>query len=86
MADEIPTTTPATASQKFRHIAKAIVLSGWVVCLLAAVLIVVSSLYMMVFHPEIPQPPTLREWSSIVLGFLFGNMMTMIKDFVEKNE
>lgn len=82
---DTPTPTPVTA-KKFQQVAKGIVLSGWVICMVASIIIVLSAVYLMVMHPEVKMPDTLREWASVVIGFMFGNMMTMIKDFVEKNE
>jgi hypothetical protein len=30
-------------------------------------------------------PDTLREWSGISIGFLFGNFFTIIKEYVTAN-
>jgi hypothetical protein len=58
-----------------------IIVSAWLLCLVTVLIIVLSCVYMAVMHPEINQP-ALKEWGSVAIGFLFGNITNLIKDFV----
>jgi hypothetical protein len=72
-------------SSMTRRIVTGILLSGWIVSVLLILSIVASSVYLQVMHPDVQLPDTLREWSGIAIGFLFGNFFTIVKDYVSAN-
>lgn len=66
------------ANQRF-DIGKMIVISGWAITLLVSVSLIMLSLWLIMHGLDVPSP--LKEWSGIAIGFLFGNLMTMIFNF-----
>ena len=73
-------------SNRTKNIVTGILLSGWILSVLIILSIVVSSVYLQLMRPDIPLPDTLREWSGIAIGFLFGSFFTIIKDYVTANK
>lgn len=72
-------------SNRTKNIVTGILLSGWIVSVLMILSIVAASVYLQVISPDVPLPDTLREWSGIAIGFLFGNFFSIIKDYVTAN-
>ena len=64
---------------------KLIILSGWFLTILVAVIILSTSMVMMVMYPEVPLPKPLSEWGSIVLGFLFGSFVNIVSNVITKD-
>lgn len=60
-----------------------IAISGWAITLLIAVGMVSLSLWMIMQGHEVPSP--LKEWSGIAIGFIFGNLMTYVFNFINKS-
>lgn len=76
-------TRPSSMTKK---IVTGILLSGWIVSVLLILSIVASSVYLQVTNPSVQLPDTLREWSGIAIGFLFGNFFTIVKEYVSANQ
>lgn len=79
-------TPPNKPSSRTRNIVTGIILSGWVVSVLLIMSIVASSVYLQVVYPTAPLPDTLREWSGIAMGFLFGNFFSLVKEYLTANK
>lgn len=82
MSEEITNQRP---SSRTKNIVTSILISGWILSVLLILAIVASSVYLQVTNPGVPVPDTLREWSGISIGFLFGNFFTIIKEYVTRN-
>jgi hypothetical protein len=72
-------------SIRTKNIVTGIILSGWVVSVLLIMSIVAASVYLQVMFPNNPVPDTLREWSGICMGFLFGNFFSIVKEYLMIN-
>lgn len=72
-------------SNRTKNIVTVILISGWVLSVFLILSIVAASVYLQVINPSIPLPDTLREWSGIAIGFLFGNFFSIIKEYVTAN-
>lgn len=81
----VPVTNPKPSSRT-KNLVTAILLSGWIISVLLILSIVAASVYLQVLAPHEPLPDTLREWSGIAIGFLFGNFFSIIKDYVTANK
>jgi tetrahydromethanopterin S-methyltransferase subunit F len=79
-----PTTNPKPSSRT-KNLVTGILISGWILSVLLILSIVSASVYLQIMHPDTPLPDTLREWSGISIGFLFGNFFTIIKEYVTAN-
>jgi len=79
------TTINSKTSTRTKNLVTGILISGWILSVLLILSIVSASVYLQVMHPETPLPDTLREWSGISIGFLFGNFFTIIKEYVTAN-
>lgn len=73
-------------SSRTKNIVTGILLSGWIVSVLLILSIVAAAVYLQVVEPHTPLPDTLREWSGIAIGFLFGNFFSIVKDYVSANK
>jgi hypothetical protein len=82
MTDIQPTNKP---NSRTRTVVTVIIISGWIVSVLLILSILASSVYLQVAYPEAPLPDTLREWSGIAMGFLFGNFFSIIKEYLTTN-
>lgn len=72
-------TAPATDNRK-RKIVNGIILSGWIITLIAMLAIMGSALYLVVQGHEVPK--TLEQWAGMALGFLFGTFNGVVKEYV----
>lgn len=72
-------------SSRTKNLVTGILISGWILSVLLILSIVSASVYLQAVYPGVPLPDTLREWSGILIGFLFGNFFTIIKDYVTAN-
>lgn len=77
--------TTEKPSSRTKNIVTGIILSGWVVSVMLIMSIVAASVYLQVLHPDVPLPDTLREWSGIAMGFLFGNFFSIVKEYLMTN-
>ncbi len=59
---------------------RGIIVTGWVLLIVLCMLIVGSTLYLMLTNKTVPT--NLENWTSTVLGFLFGTFITLIKEFM----
>ena len=71
---------PTTKVDYGRGLVKFVILSGWILSLLATLGILLVALYLMVTGLPLPSP--LTEWASTAIGFIFGSIVTIAKDFV----
>lgn len=78
-------TTNPRPSSRTKNLVTGILISGWILSVLLILSIVSASVYLQLMHPETELPATLREWSGISIGFLFGNFFTIIKEYVTAN-
>jgi hypothetical protein len=62
-------------------VTKAIVLSGWALTLLACLAIVAVTAYSLIVYRTVDE--TLKGFATLCLGFLFGSIPTMVKDFMK---
>lgn len=62
------------------NFARTIVLSGWVIMLLATSALLGAAAYNYVVGHELPKD--LRELVNLVLGFYFGSFVSMVKDIL----
>lgn len=85
MIDDGPPGPPPRPSSRTKNVVTAIIISGWVVSVILIISIVAASLYLQVVQPHVQLPDTLREWSGIALGFLFGNFFSIVKDYLTVN-
>lgn len=85
MTEVYPAINPRPSSRT-KNIVTGILISGWILSVLLILSIVSASVYLQVMHPEVQLPDTLREWSGISIGFLFGNFFTIIKEYVTANK
>jgi tetrahydromethanopterin S-methyltransferase subunit F len=83
MVDPVTNNRP---SSRTKNIVTGILISGWILSVLIILSIVAASVYLQVMYPDDALPDTLREWSGIAIGFLFGNFFTIIKDYVTSNK
>lgn len=60
--------------------AKGIVVTGWLLLIVMSVGIVGSTIYFWIAGRPVPE--TLENWGSMVLGFLFGTFISLLKDFI----
>jgi uncharacterized membrane protein len=58
---------------------RALILSAWVLMLVIAVGILAANVYVIANGIE---NDTLLAWGSSVIGFLFGSLITMVRDFM----
>lgn len=73
-------------SLRTKNVVTGILISGWILSVLVILFIVSASVYLLTMYPTVPLPDTLREWSGISIGFLFGSFFTIIKDYVTANK
>ena len=57
-----------------------IVLSGWLLSILACVIVLCAALYSMLFNGMVPDQ--LFGWANLVLGFLLSKVFDMASGFV----
>lgn len=76
--------TPETKTVKAQNIIRGIVLSGWILCVVCSIMVLAIALYLMLTGTPLPAP--LSEWSSIVLGFIFGTISSLVKDFIGNSD
>lgn len=73
--------TDTTDVQKF-DIARIVVLSGWSLSLMVCLTIISAAVYQLVTHPGL-DIGALKEWAGLCLGFLLGNFVSLVKDFIK---
>jgi hypothetical protein len=78
---DIQNTTEAKQDRQRFRTANAIVIIGWVLITLVSLGIIGSSLYLMISGVAVPEP--LGNWGSTVLGFLFGMLMGLVREFID---
>lgn len=59
---------------------RGIIVTGWVLLLFVGLVVVGANLYMWVTGMTPPDP--LQSWGGIVLGFLFGTFISLVKEFM----
>jgi len=64
--------------------AKGIVLTGWVLLIVMSMGIVGTTMWMWISGQPVPE--TLANWGSMVLGFLFGAFIGLLKDFISGDD
>jgi hypothetical protein len=62
---------------------RGIIVTGWFLLIILCMLIVGSTLYLILSGSIVPE--VLINWTSTVLGFLFGTFITLIKEFITKD-
>lgn len=60
-------------------VAKAIILSGWALTLLTCFAVIGVAVYCLIVNRTIDD--TLKGFATLCMGFLFGNIPTLVKDF-----
>lgn len=71
-----------TLNQRF-DIAKLVVLSGWSMTVIVCLTIISAAVSQLVFHPGV-ELGSLKEWAGMCLGFLLGNFVSLVKDFIKE--
>lgn len=64
-------------------VVRAIIISGWFMCLLVMMTVVGTALYMVLTRGEAPEQ--LAQWAGVALGFLFGTFTAIVKDYVNED-
>lgn len=72
--------TTTTKSSYGTNLVKFVILSGWVLSLVATLSILFLALYLMMYNLPLPEP--LTQWASVAIGFVFGSIVNIAKDFV----
>jgi hypothetical protein len=67
-------------ARKKGRVVIAVIMSGWILCMLTMVCIVGTALYMLSRGTALPQE--LAQWVGIALGFLFGTFTTLVRDYI----
>jgi hypothetical protein len=62
-------------------VAKIVILSGWALTLLTCFAIVGVAAYSLIVYRTIDE--ALKGFATLCLGFLFGSIPTMVKDFLK---
>ena len=73
--------TPENELKQRFSIAKIVITTGWILTLVTAVVILLSAVFMVVTNQPVPE--VIQNWGGMILGFLFGNLFGLIKDFSE---
>jgi formate/nitrite transporter FocA (FNT family) len=58
-----------------------IVLSGWLLSILACVIVLIAALYALIVHGTVPDQ--LFGWANLVLGFLLSKVFDMANNYVD---
>ena len=59
---------------------RGIIITGWILLLFVGLAVVGANLYMWINGLTPPDP--LQSWGGIVLGFLFGTFISLVKEFM----
>lgn len=70
----------ATEAKRF-NFSKILILSAWILMLILAIAIIGGNVWAMLHGI---QNETLTNWGSIVMGFIFGSFVSVVKDFIAK--
>lgn len=62
---------------------RGIIVTGWILLIVLCMLVVGTTLYLMFLGQ--PVPKNLENWTSTVIGFLFGTFVTLIKEFMSED-
>lgn len=79
------TATEVSARNKW-NLARAMLIGGYVMCFLIALMLVTTAVVYMLMYPDQKVPDVLNQWVGVTIGFIFGTMGSMIKDFVGSND
>jgi len=69
------------SSEKRFITSRGIIVTGWVALLLVGISIILANVYLWVTGSMVPS--ALENWGSMVLGFLFGTFISLIKEFIQ---
>ncbi len=78
MSDVPGPVDPAAAERS--DIAKIVVLSGWSLTIAACLFIIGAAVYLAIARGD---AGPLKEWAGLCLGFLLGNFVTLVKDYIK---
>ncbi len=64
-------------------ISKAVIVTGWLLAMGTIFALIGSSAYLMVKYPGNQLPSPLDQWTGTALGFVFGSIAGMVRDFIK---
>lgn len=62
------------------NITKIVVLSSWAASIIVTTLLIGSTIWLSLYHPESPAIPLLKDWANLTLGFLIGQSSNYMKN------